>query len=246
MATDRFAELQLAPGNSAPTENDALLQPEPEIFTPDALRQTACSTDTVIAPLLDEASRMKARFALIDDNLARLQARRTEYFAATYGAGEGLKQEIEDIDAETGRMAASLKKDLDTMDREVSRSLLETGTGVGGGAAVRMRRNIHTALTVKLVNAMGRYQDSQSEFKRSQQKTLRRQLKIANPSLTDDQLEAAVQAGDGQDHIFMQALSSSRHDQAVAALDDVQSKHREILAIERSISELAQVRERCS
>jgi syntaxin 1B/2/3 len=63
---------------------------------------------------------------------------------------------------------------------------------------------------------------------------------VVNPEVTDEELEHEL--SDPQTQIFQQALmSSTRHTQAQSALLEVQSRHNDIVGIERKVTELAQL-----
>ena len=63
---------------------------------------------------------------------------------------------------------------------------------------------------------------------------------IVNPDVTEQELSSAL--SDPSTQIFQQALmTSTRTSQARSTLSEVQSRHNDILAIERKIQELAQM-----
>ena len=63
---------------------------------------------------------------------------------------------------------------------------------------------------------------------------------IVNPDVTEQELSTAL--SDPNTQIFQQALmTSTRTSQARSTLSEVQSRHNDILAIERKIQELAQM-----
>ena len=65
-------------------------------------------------------------------------------------------------------------------------------------------------------------------------------LMIVNPDITEEELSSAL--SDPNTQIFTQSLlTSTRSSQAQRTLSEVQSRHNDILAIERKIHELAQM-----
>ena len=88
-------------------------------------------------------------------------------------------------------------------------------------------------MTVKLVNAMGHYQDLQIRFRQATQADAQRQLLVANPAASADELQQVCQ-GSGE-QIFARMMVKGR---AAAALEDVQAKHTTIVQIERDIAEV--------
>src|SRR5437762_10294567 len=67
-----------------------------------------------------------------------------------------------------------------------------------------------------------------------------RRLNLVNPDVSEQEISSALV--DPNTQIFQQALmSSSRSSQARSTLSEVQSRHNDILAIERKITELAQM-----
>ena len=94
---------------------------------------------------------------------------------------------------------------------------------------------------LKLIN---QFSLNQSNHKNQNKQQVARQYKIIKPDATDMELNQAVQQyedGNGE-QLFTQALlNTNRKGEAKAALSEVQDRHQELLKIEKSMQELAQL-----
>lgn len=69
-----------------------------------------------------------------------------------------------------------------------------------------------------------------------------RQYKIIKPDATEAEIRQVVDDGNGDQQYFQQALmQSNRRGEARTVLDEVQSRHRELLKLERTMAELTQL-----
>lgn len=69
-----------------------------------------------------------------------------------------------------------------------------------------------------------------------------RQYRIIKPDATEDEIRQVVDDGSDSQQIFQQALmQSNRRGEARTVLNEVQSRHRELLKLERTMAELTQL-----
>uniref|UniRef100_A0A7S1EC66 t-SNARE coiled-coil homology domain-containing protein n=2 Tax=Hemiselmis andersenii TaxID=464988 RepID=A0A7S1EC66_HEMAN len=106
-------------------------------------------------------------------------------------------------------------------------------------AESRTHANMHGALTRKFVEVMGDFQEIQSTYKKHLRDRVARQVKVANPAATEDEIQKAVDTGGGD--IFTDKLLSRADQTALNAYADVQSKHEELIKLESSIREVHQL-----
>ncbi|KAK9461536.1 t-SNARE [Lipomyces oligophaga] len=86
-----------------------------------------------------------------------------------------------------------------------------------------------------------RFHSVEASYSSKYKERYRRQLKIAMPEASNEQIESAIEDGDGQ-QIFSQALlNSNRRGEARAALTEVQNRHKDIQKMERTMAELLQL-----
>lgn len=223
MATDRLLE-------ATRSFNERLLQqePEPESQVPAASANGVTAIEAEFRP-------MQLALNEIQRHLVGIRSTQTELFSSAFGAA-ALRESLDEANAAVGEIAERLKSQL----REIERELAEAerlDPGAKGSTAHRMRRNIHVTATVKLVNLMGVWQDLQLWFRQANGAHAQRQLLIAKPEATQEEL-TQVAEGSGE-QIFARVMTNGNA--AAAALADVQAKHAAIVQIERDVAAVAQL-----
>ncbi|KAL3051837.1 hypothetical protein OYC64_001961 [Pagothenia borchgrevinki] len=142
----------------------------------------------------------------------------------------------------------SMKKDLQTLREEIKtlagqiqRKLksIEPKKGEEDGKYVpinsRMQRTQHGVLSREFVEQMGCCNTIQTQYRDRNVERIHRQLKITGKDVTDEELDAMLESG--QTDVFTQNILI---DAKVTrqALNEIESRHDEILKLEQSIREL--------
>jgi t-SNARE complex subunit (syntaxin) len=149
-------------------------------------------------------------------------------------ANEKSRKEIMDrldkIMSETTRKAREIKNDLDDIDtrnKKYSEDHKNTATA-------QARRNMYDAHMRRLNKIMTEYNTASHEFKHDLQERTRRQLKIVNTDITDDQIEKIVSSGQANG-VIAQFLISENLQEVVR---DIEERHLDILKLERQVLEV--------
>lgn len=98
-----------------------------------------------------------------------------------------------------------------------------------------MKRTQHSGLAKSLMQAARYYQNVQLKFKDEYKDRIRREYRIAKPSATDKEIEEAVEA---KTNVFATQMATQSIGKSKKALEDMSSRHQEILKIEKSVTEL--------
>ena len=220
MATDRFAELA-----------DLCVVPEPEPEPePEQVDDSGGGGGQGTAEA--EFWPMRAKLHDIQQHVASIRSAQIQLLSSAFSTG-ALREDLENRNAQVAELSSSLRSQLRTMGAELDAAESGDPEIARRSTSHRMRRNIHVTMTVKLVNAMGLYQDLQLWFHRATKVDAQRQLLVANPAATAEELE---QVGEGSgEQIFARMIARG---QAAAALEDVQQKHATIVQIERDVAEV--------
>ncbi|XP_031171270.1 syntaxin-4 [Sander lucioperca] len=142
----------------------------------------------------------------------------------------------------------SMKKELQTLREEIKTSAsqiqrklksIEPKKGEEDGkyipVNVRMQRTQHGVLSREFVELMGKCNTIQSEYRDRNVERIQRQLKITGNNVTEEELDAMLESG--QTDVFTQNILIDA--QATRqALNEIESRHDEILKLERSIRDL--------
>ncbi|KGG52415.1 t-SNARE family protein [Mitosporidium daphniae] len=142
-----------------------------------------------------------------------------------------------------GATVAGLRKELDRLRREnedIAKKLSP------GNPFVRIRGAQVTQLSVSLLSTIQDFEDVQTKYRQKYQDKLQRQYKFIKPTATNTELERLIDVADGNGggasgvgliRAQISALGDSRTEARIA-LEQMRSRHKDIVAIEQSIIEL--------
>uniref|UniRef100_A0A6I8NG78 Syntaxin 2 n=1 Tax=Ornithorhynchus anatinus TaxID=9258 RepID=A0A6I8NG78_ORNAN len=100
---------------------------------------------------------------------------------------------------------------------------------------LRIRKTQHSVLSRKFVDVMTEYNETQTLFRERSKGRIQRQLEITGKSTTDEELEEMLESGNPS--IFTSDIIS---DSQITrqALNEIESRHKDIMKLESSIREL--------
>ncbi|XP_060048766.1 syntaxin-2 isoform X4 [Erinaceus europaeus] len=107
--------------------------------------------------------------------------------------------------------------------------------GAWASADLRIRRTQHAVLSRKFVEVMTTYSEVQAVFRERSKGRIQRQLEITGRTTTNDELEGMLESGNPS--IFTSDIIS---DSQITrqALNEIESRHKDIMKLETSIREL--------
>ncbi|KAL8180230.1 UNVERIFIED_CONTAM: Syntaxin-2 [Gekko kuhli] len=141
------------------------------------------------------------------------------------------KDELEELNKEIRKTANVVRAKLKAMEQGLARNESANRTS----ADVRIRKTQHSVLTRKFVEVMTSYNGTQTLFRERTKEQIRRQLEITGKSTTDDQLEEMLESGNLSIFTSDIILDTKITRQA---LDEIESRHKDIIKLESSIHEL--------
>ncbi|XP_049320871.1 syntaxin-4 isoform X2 [Astyanax mexicanus] len=100
---------------------------------------------------------------------------------------------------------------------------------------LRMQRTQHAVLSRDFVEVMGNCNTIQAQYRDRNVERIQRQLKITGNNVTDEQLESMLESG--QTDVFTQNILTDVK-ATKQALNEIETRHDEILKLERSIRDL--------
>lgn len=140
-------------------------------------------------------------------------------------AEEKLARTVDEINRKNRWIRMKLKK----MDGELKRYT---------GNDYTARQNQHRAATQAFMAAIQRLSSEQLEFKDRQQKALQRQWRILHPDATEEELQSLGTEYAGA-RMFAMDMASDMQERF--ALEEARARHDEMLSLEKSVEELAQL-----
>lgn len=94
----------------------------------------------------------------------------------------------------------------------------------------------------KFLELIQRYRLTELNNREQTKVQAERQYRIVKPDATDEEIQAVVEDGLGNQQIFQQALMQlNRRGEARTVLNEVQVRHRELLKLEKTMAELTQL-----
>ncbi|XP_070585475.1 syntaxin-4 isoform X2 [Erythrolamprus reginae] len=100
----------------------------------------------------------------------------------------------------------------------------------------RMKRNQHGILSQQFLDLINKCNSIQSDYRDRNLERIKRHLQITgSPGVTDDQLDEMLESG--QTEVFIQNITKDTQ-VTKQALNEIETRHSEILKLERSIQEL--------
>ncbi|XP_036076983.1 syntaxin-2 isoform X2 [Rousettus aegyptiacus] len=142
-----------------------------------------------------------------------------------------IKEELEHLNKEIKKTANKIRAKLKSIEQSFDRD----ETGQRTSVDVRIRRTQHSVLSRKFVEVMTEYNEAQILFRERSKGRIQRQLEITGRTTTDDELEAMLESGSPS--IFTSDIIS---DSQITrqALNEIESRHKDIMKLETSIREL--------
>lgn len=135
----------------------------------------------------------------------------------------------------------TLRDEIKTMAGQIQRKLksIEPKKGDDDGKYIpintRMQRTQHGVLSKEFVELMGRCNTIQAHYRDRNVERIQRQLKITGTIVTDEELDVMLEKG--QTDIFTQNILNDAQ-ATKQALNEIESRHDEILKLEKSIRDL--------
>ncbi|CAK6439933.1 unnamed protein product [Pipistrellus nathusii] len=142
-----------------------------------------------------------------------------------------IKEELEDLNKEIKKTANKIRVRL----KSIEQSLDQDGSAPHASVDARIRRTQHSVLSRKFVDVMAEFNEAQTVFRERSKGRIQRQLEITGKVTTDEELEAMLESGNPS--IFTSDIIS---DSQVTrqALNEIESRHKDIMRLETSIREL--------
>ncbi|KAG7480646.1 hypothetical protein MATL_G00058520 [Megalops atlanticus] len=144
---------------------------------------------------------------------------------------ERTKEELEQLTREIKNNANTVRAKLKSMQQNLPQDENANRASVD----LRIQKTQHTVLSRKFVEVMTQYNETQVSFRERSKGRIQRQLEITGKVTTDEELEDMLESGNPA--IFTSDIIS---DSQITrqALNEIESRHKDIIRLESSIREL--------
>ncbi|KAF2140516.1 uncharacterized protein K452DRAFT_252194 [Aplosporella prunicola CBS 121167] len=140
----------------------------------------------------------------------------------------GANRQLEDLVSRTQTLNMTIKDEIKFLETDAVRA----GSNPAKHSQVR---NLKTSFT----NELQSYQRLEADYRERYRDQIRRQVRIVNPELTEEEVEQAAETDFGSEGIFQTALKSNRAGHANSVMGAVRARHNDIQRIEKTMGELA-------
>ncbi|EDV22652.1 syntaxin 1.2 [Trichoplax adhaerens] len=141
-----------------------------------------------------------------------------------------------DLTSEIKRFANRIKARLKVMEQDIQQQ--ETMDGLS--ADVRIKKSQCTALSKNYIDVMSEYNMQQIEYKEKCKARLETQLKITQQKVSEEDIDEMLESGGPAPRIFTSGLMIDSAE-AKRTLSLIESRHKEIMKLEKNLSDLAEL-----
>lgn len=228
MSVDRLAELS-RPAPAASSEGGGgRYEMRP------LLHSSGSGDITSMDGFLNEVSQVQESIKAINENVNQIQAVQSSMLQAADAREESrLRSQLESLNQDTQQLMMQVKAKIKSMEPRLGQSDLA------------IRKNQFSSVTRSFLECISRHRQVALDFQKAETRQYERQIRIANPDATPEQIEQAIaQAEQGRPAVFAQQLMQSmtneqRRYQAQETLDAVQERHEDIRRLAKSVEELS-------
>jgi t-SNARE complex subunit (syntaxin) len=184
-----------------------------------------------------------------DEHLVKGQNDMTAFYKSIdiikYGISK-IERNIEDIDHwHKKSLAAKEEFEANKAAEQIdiimeNQTKLAASDNMNGNSELRIRQTQHGQFTKKFIQLMNNYQSLQINYSAKSKQQLQRQYLIVRPNATDKELDQVVQLEGGQ-MMASKIFSTGARTDAKKLLHEMQDRHQDILAVEKSIGEMNQL-----
>ncbi|CEI94804.1 hypothetical protein RMCBS344292_09009 [Rhizopus microsporus] len=226
MSVNRLAELHSNTNHGVPQQQQSGYEMRPLLSTQGDINS--------VQGFLDQISHIKESITQINHNVDRIKSYQTSMLQTADASDLARnRQAVDDLSTETQNLMTQVKQRL----KEIEPTSRHTD--------LAMRKNTFSAVTKQFMDAIEHHRRVAIDFQKAESQQLERQIKIANPNATPQEIEQAIaQAEQGRGAVFAQQLMQSvggeyRRQQAQNTLDAVQERHEDIRRLAKSVQELS-------
>lgn len=189
---------------------------------------------TSVQGFLEQVSHVRESIKQINQNVTRIKSYQSSMLqTADASELERNRELVNDLTAETQSIMTHVKQKL----KEIEPTSRHTD--------IAMRKNAFSTVTKNFMDAIENHRRVALEFQKAEGQQLERQIKIANPNATPQEIQQAISGAEqGRGAVFAQQLMQSvsgdyRRQGAQNTLDAVQERHEDIRKLAKSVQELS-------
>ncbi|KAF9102185.1 Plasma membrane t-SNARE, secretory vesicle fusion [Mortierella sp. AM989] len=201
---------------------------------PTRIEMSSVASSTDMNVFFGEVTSIQDDIAKLEQNITKIEELHEVSVNSVSTEEQAVRanRQLEEITSDTSQLSNRIKKRI--KDIELA------NLGLGNSPDIQIRRTQAVTLKDKFLTSLRRYQTAESEARKKYQGRMERQIKIVKPDATQEEVEQVL-GGDNQQIFAQSVLQSTRYGDANRALREVQSRHNDIIKIEKTIIELQQL-----
>ncbi|KAM4648862.1 syntaxin-2 isoform 1-T1 [Amazona ochrocephala] len=186
--------------------------------------------DHFMDDFFQQVEELRNSIAKIAQNVEEVKKQHSIILSAPNPEGR-TKEELEELNEEIKKIANKVRARLKAIEQTFDQGENANRTSVD----LRIRKTQHSVLAHKFVEVMMEYNETQTLFRERSKGRIQRQLEITGKTTTDEELEEMLESGNPS--IFTSDIIS---DSQITrqALNEIESRHKDIMKLESSIREL--------
>ncbi|NXA83015.1 STX2 protein, partial [Thryothorus ludovicianus] len=184
--------------------------------------------DHFMDDFFQQVEEIRNNIAKIAQNVEEVKKQHSIILSAPNPEGR-TKEELEELNEEIKKIANKIRARL----KAIEQSFDQGENAARASVDLRIRKTQHSVLAHKFVEVMTEYNETQTLFRERSKGRIQRQLEITGKTTTDEELEEMLESGNPS--IFTSDVDSQITRQA---LNEIESRHKDIMKLESSIREL--------
>ncbi|NXR64886.1 STX2 protein, partial [Rhadina sibilatrix] len=198
--------------------------------------------DHFMDDFFQQVEEIRNNIAKIAQNVEEVKKQHSIILSAPNPEGR-TKEELEELNEEIKKIANKIRARLKAIEQSFDQGENANRTSVD----LRIRKTQHSVLAHKFVEVMTEYNETQTLFRERSKGRIQRQLEITGKTTTDEELEEMLESGnpsiftsDVWMSMSLSFLPKIISDSQITrqALNEIESRHKDIMKLESSIREL--------
>ncbi|KAJ8323248.1 hypothetical protein BDV3_004344 [Batrachochytrium dendrobatidis] len=203
-------------------------------------KQTEPEQDTtaIMQSFFEELAHVKDKIAIVRTSIEEIKSIHDKALNNVISEQQStqIAKELDATMDKTNRASGEIRNKLKAIDAE-NKTLQKKDPDSND---VKIRISQHGVLTRNFLDVMMDYKKIQETYQDKYKDRMHRQCLVVKPNATNQEIEQMMD-GDKSQMFAKQIVNTGQRQEARKALEDIQSKHKDVVKIEKSILELQQL-----
>jgi len=191
-----------------------------------------------IQELIDEynSQNISTEANRISDTIDEMVSENNELYKALNSVIAHIKVEVE---GDQKNIEEQLQEERDKQNPNESQNTDQV-SAMDVSPELRMKKTIYGSFVGRFQTVLKQTNSLQAEYKKTVRENLKKQIKIANPKLSEEELEKSVADPEQGKQLLSQQMLGV-HEKVKSTIQDIETKYKEILVLEKSVQQVHQM-----